>query len=471
MVQRVVSLRARSESDARGPSAVAAYRRGLGFVDRYLERLDDLESALAAEVERLSADWQGPRSSAAAEELSAERERLAREAARLDEDRRGVEALRRRAADAEADLAEEQRRAAERARRLDRREEDVAELESRTREQRRRLAERFAADRLAERAAHARRAHDGPAAEAALAALERRVAEAAAEADSWRRRAAAIEADHEALQTLLNEATDSGQGRLDDARQLTELRAELSRARAERDILQARLDELAAGDGAGASDPDVVQELADLRRRHEMLLEDVRDLRRRNGELEQQAASGRSGSPAAEGSLSWEEQKRRLLARLESEYDDHKPADRADRLTIDGTIRMTDDVVRRKDEQIDALERELAALRAKEASGGPSAEERARLCDADEIVRQERERLREMQRQWEEKQRQSEIELAQERARLARERSDLTEKATTLRLELDKQAAAGAAGPLEGPGGQPRRRWLDRLGLRNQPGE
>ena len=92
--------------------------------------------------------------------------------------------------------------------------------------------------------------------------------------------------------------------------------------------------------------------------------------------------------------------------------------------------------------------------------------------DSDAIVREERQKLKDLQEQWHEKLRQAEIDLSLERAKLAREKAQLEEKL----VSIGKRAGPpeGGTGPSP-PSSKPARgRWLERLGLKDaneeQPG-
>jgi hypothetical protein len=241
--------------------------------------------------------------------------------------------------------------------------------------------------------------------------------------------------------------------------------AELVALRAERDALAERVEQLER-QPAAAVDANAEQQFADLQRRFELAVEDVRELKTKNAQLEAQVAAGGklAGRPAdAGGGLDWESQKRRLLASLEDEGEPADEPERQDeRVRIESTIEMTDAVVAEKD-------REIAELKSQLAQGGgesPRAAEQEQeqkireLVDADEVIAQHRLRVAELEREMEEKLRAAELELSLERAKIARERVQLDE----LRADIDSQRAdigpPGTAAP-----GVPRRRWLSKLGL------
>ena len=93
--------------------------------------------------------------------------------------------------------------------------------------------------------------------------------------------------------------------------------AELVALRAERDALVERVEELECKPGAEV-DADTKQEMADLRRRFELAVEDVRELKTKNAELEARLSDSpqRPAISSDGGAMDWESQKRRLLASL-----------------------------------------------------------------------------------------------------------------------------------------------------------
>ena len=78
-------------------------------------------------------------------------------------------------------------------------------------------------------------------------------------------------------------------------------------------------------------------------------------------------------------------------------------------------------------------------------------------------VREERERLQQMQEEWEEKFRQAEIEASLERAKLSRERQEVASKMADLEEQLAhaKRDSRHSASDDDGTS----RRWLAKLGL------
>lgn len=239
----------------------------------------------------------------------------------------------------------------------------------------------------------------------------------------------------------------------------------------ERDRVLAELAELRkAGRSTNAASDDS-RELAELRRRHENMLADLRETKRRYADLEASAAQGKPPS-LADGPLSWEAQKRRMLALLEADADSADAERQDERLTIDGTIRITDTVIADKEREIAELKQLLDAQSKSVGSMAVGAAALGAMLDQDELIVQERERLQQLRTDGEEKQRLAEIELSMERAKIARARAELED----LRRELgadreppadaDPTANIGAEG---GKGKKPNRgRWLSRLGLKDE---
>ncbi|HEY2881157.1 MAG TPA: hypothetical protein VGJ15_01960, partial [Pirellulales bacterium] len=240
--------------------------------------------------------------------------------------------------------------------------------------------------------------------------------------------------------------------------------------------LTRRLEEAAQQQPEAAS-AEQLQEHEDLKRRFEMAVDDVRQLKRRNAELEEQRGMPQAGggsataSRAADGPMDWEMTKKRMLAELEADHEGPGAMNADDRLTVEGAIRITDDMIVQRDQEIAELKLQLA-----EQSGphtpaddsNPMPLPAVEMLDHDAVIQQERQRLLELQHEWQDKLRQAEVDISVHRARIARERSELDEK--TRMLESEKAAIADqqgsgqqpAAGKTKKTGG----RWLARLGLK-----
>jgi chromosome segregation ATPase len=241
--------------------------------------------------------------------------------------------------------------------------------------------------------------------------------------------------------------------------------AEVVALRAERDSLAERVKQLEEGQ-VSVLDTDAEQERADLQRRFEMAVEDVRELKTKNAKLEAQLASSgsRASSSANSDAMDWESQKRRLLASLEGGEEDGAIS-AEDRASIESTIEITDAVVAEKDAVIAELEAKLAAGAGEvdQAKTEDAVRQAAinQLLDADEVIAEHRKRVALLEQEMEQKLRAAELELSVERANIARTRVELDE----LRLELESQRQViGPVGTLPAVG-TPKRRWLSKLGL------
>jgi hypothetical protein len=155
-----------------------------------------------------------------------------------------------------------------------------------------------------------------------------------------------------------------------------------------------------------------------------------------------------------------------LLDALEAENPTHDTR-RQEHLTIDGTIRITDTIVQDKDREITELKQLLNEQSQSVGSVAVGAAALGGLLDSDEIIRQQRERLAQLQAEWEAKMRQAEIDISMERARLARERAELDEGQRSLEEQLQAQTPTPTDGGDATKSQSPQRgRWLSRLGLR-----
>jgi len=300
-----------------------------------------------------------------------------------------------------------------------------------------------------------------------------------AQRTEWGESRAALESDRDEHQQKFQLALEDVQryrGRVADLEQELARRpegtetdsAELVALRAERDALSERVEQLEK-QPVTQMDANAEQEVADLRRRFELAVEDVRELKIKNTKLETQlagaaAATGSRPARAADtGSMDWESQKLRLLASLDDEGDTpHEPARQNERVRIAGTIEMTDAVVAEKDREIAELKSQLAqgGLGSSTAIHEAQNEQINELLDADEVIAEHRQRIAQLERDMEATLRAAELELSLERAKIARERVELDElrdELETLRHEICPNGTL--------PPGAPRRRWLSKLGL------
>ncbi len=247
---------------------------------------------------------------------------------------------------------------------------------------------------------------------------------------------------------------------------------ELERVRGERDDLAARLALMEACPAGSESQPAAAggESNEDDRRRYELAQESIRELNARNAELLQQLDEARAAasSPAApnrnsHGPLDWEAEKRRILAALESDFDQHDAQQFGERLKIEDVVHTTEQVVAEKDRQIRELKQRVEELRGKIAAGATPAAAGSQAIQGDAALREEQERLKRLQEELQEKCRKAEVEISLERAKLARQRAELEEQVhAAASAAPNPSPTANAADEAERP---TRGRWLAKLGL------
>jgi len=212
------------------------------------------------------------------------------------------------------------------------------------------------------------------------------------------------------------------------------LRERLKEVEQDRDRLLEQLDELTerAAREEAARDEDRTshatadlqaqehtEEVSQLRRRLDLALEDLRDARREVETL-------REGSSPQIDVSDWESQKRSLLARLDDPSTVSRSRDsRADRdsgrshpVEMQHVIDATDEALRRKEEEIEELQRLLQHQSENLGSFAVGAAAIENMLAGDELIQQERENLDRLQTQWRDKLKQAEIEISMERARI-----------------------------------------------------
>ncbi|HID75594.1 MAG TPA: hypothetical protein EYP56_06305 [Planctomycetaceae bacterium] len=126
-------------------------------------------------------------------------------------------------------------------------------------------------------------------------------------------------------------------------------------------------------------------------------------------------------------------------------------------------IRNTEAVVAEKDREIDELKQLLEEQSSNLGEVAIGAAAVGQILDQDEIIREHRERLRELQAEWEEKLRQAEVEISLERAKLARQRAEIEEQ----RRLLEEQHRRSGTNDRPETNRPKRGRWLAQLGLAN----
>ena len=219
---------------------------------------------------------------------------------------------------------------------------------------------------------------------------------------------------------------------------------------------------------------------------------EIEELRQQNADLASKIAGGqvqdtvRSGTGDSSDALSWEERKLLILEQLEADTFDAETfilETAASRLSegdlseeqcetinpiecfeqMQERIELLDEELVRRNKEIEDLSHLLEQRPQSEEQGtAVGAAAIAQMIDSDELVREERERLQQLQAEWEEKFRQTEIEASLERAKLSRERQQLAKKLDEVEEELaqlrrDERTEAECEGHS--------RKWLAKLGL------
>lgn len=246
-------------------------------------------------------------------------------------------------------------------------------------------------------------------------------------------------------------------------REREELYAEIAQREETERELRERLQDMDGPSDDGEALEQLRRELAAERIRSE-------ELESQNANLAMQLAAsqvdGQISSAAtsqSHESLSWEERKAAILRQLHRE-DHDEPLPASERESLREIVAKTDREIQRRDAEIaelqQLLEHQSTAVGDSVAVGAAAI---AQMIDADDLVREEREKLQAIKAEWQEKLRSAEIELSLERAKLARERRELEQKTADLEQQLARvtelQSEASATD-------QPRRRrWLTQLGI------
>jgi len=292
-----------------------------------------------------------------------------------------------------------------------------------------------------------------------------------------------VKADHRELQRQLESLQEECRILRDksSASENSVDRREVERIEAEKKDLAARLDDM---EGRLA---ETRQELADaranrgeddedddsLRRRYEMSIDDLRELKARNEELQEQMTragqgGGGNASRISTGVLNWEAEKQRILAALEADLEEEKEEDREEKIKIHEVIRRTDRAVAEKNREIGELRGLLESQTNNIGSLAVGAAALGQILDTDALIQEERKNLVRLQEECRDKLRQAEVEISLERAKIARERSQLDEKIRILEQQGINLTATAAE---KEPAKPPRGRWLARLGLTGSENE
>jgi hypothetical protein len=287
--------------------------------------------------------------------------------------------------------------------------------------------------------------------------------------DAWTARfACALQAQHARVREFLQAQRDRWRkisahftGRIET------LEAEVRALQAANEGLEAELSAPGHPRTRGSAAGDRTELSEDASRRNLTAMDDIRDLKARNAELQRQlqeaqsapARRGAATSATAEVATDWETQKRRLLAELESD-DQHDAESTVRRTKIEEVVSRTDTIIAEKNREIAEL-RQLLDDQSKslgaQASGAAAVEQ---VLDQDAVVREERQRLKQLEDECRDKLCQAEIELARERARLARREAEIEAKL----CNADQRSLAESE--VLSPTGRPvRGRWRTQMGL------
>ena len=222
------------------------------------------------------------------------------------------------------------------------------------------------------------------------------------------------------------------------------------------------------------------QQLEELCQQLEAATAEASDLREQNSDLAQQLAEriasevilDRSTGRGSGEQLSWEERKLMILRQLETDTDSGSGQISEDEVAdIHQMLETTNAEISRRDQEIEEL-REIVRMQSEARDGvAIGAAGIAQILDNDELLQQERQKLREIQEEWEAKLRQAEIDLSMERAKIARERLALEKQIEELnrnRSESQSNSECNSQTAQAGKEKNRERRWLAMLGLGEQ---
>lgn len=249
----------------------------------------------------------------------------------------------------------------------------------------------------------------------------------------------------------------------DDAHRIEEVQERFDAIR--RDALAAALTEETPSSSRGEpSTAPSDDEADDFRRRYEMALEDLRQLKARHAEMQQELTQLRSCSGGAGAVLNWELEKQKILAALEAEAQSESISPE-ERIEVRQIVARTDQLLAEKDRLLVEKDREIEELKAllENQSGNlgsvaVGAAALGQMFDHDAVIQEHRAHLEQLQAELQEKMRQAEIEISLERAKLARERAKLEEQMRAIPPVVEPPTG-------EKPERGARGRWRAQLGI------
>ncbi len=160
-----------------------------------------------------------------------------------------------------------------------------------------------------------------------------------------------------------------------------------------------------------------------------------------SADLAAQLAKHSVNAQASQEALTWEERKKLLLRELEASSDD-SPTAVQERNRMEELIGTTQKEIELRDSEIAELRRMLEVQSSTRDGLAVGAAAIAQLLETDELIQNERAKLKELQQEWEAKVRQAEIELSRERVKLAREKLEVEAWMKTLPKQTESMNLA-----------------------------
>ena len=222
---------------------------------------------------------------------------------------------------------------------------------------------------------------------------------------------------------------------------------------------------------------DLQAAIIELEKKNNELAQQNDDLESRLANHSVESSLGNNEATCNE-TMSWEDRKQMMLRQMEAEsFDADAFVDSLNGQTSDEIIDPIQYVeelqneLDRRDKEVERREQQVQELQylldqqseTREGGIAIGAAAITEMYDTDELVRDERERLQQMQEEWEEKFRQAEIEASLERAKLSRERQEVASKLADLEEQLAHAKRESRHSTTDDGAGS--RRWLAKLGL------
>lgn len=211
--------------------------------------------------------------------------------------------------------------------------------------------------------------------------------------------------------------------------------------------------------------------LADIEAENAELVEQNSDLATQIAKIQVSATGSKPHMQFDQESLSWEERKLLILQQLENETDEanddpvQQEVQLARQLEVKDLVETTEAEIARRDREIEEL-RSIVEQQSNTSQGvAIGAAAIAQMFESDDLIKQERNKLKDIQQEWEEKLRQAEIDLSMERAKLARERSQLEAELEKVKQAQDNETLHDEI--QEKVKGR-KRKWLEHLGLKDE---